>query len=148
MNTRTAVSVAVTLTAALLVRSEAAPARHPLPLHDGFYLDADVPCGEAYSAAMMQIMGERFESGRELCTITSVSRHGNSFTATNECQETSVGSRNSGKLTMAIPDDHTVVFGTKGKSTRYRYCPIPSLPHSFRDAHELVPDTPPFQDPH
>jgi hypothetical protein len=146
MNTRTAVSATVIVTAALLARSEAAPARHPLPLHDGFYLDAEVPCGEAYSAAMIQIMGERFESGRELCTIRSVSRHGNSFTATDECQETSVGRVGSGKLTMVIPDDHTVVFGTKGKSTRYRYCPIPSLPDSFRDAHERVPDTPPFQE--
>jgi hypothetical protein len=119
-NIRTAVSAAVILTAALLARSEAAPARHPLPLHDGFYLDAGVPCGEAYSAAMMQIMGERFESGRELCTIRSVSRHGNFFIATDECQETSAGSLSSGKLTMVIPDDHTAVLGTKGKSTRYR----------------------------
>ena len=27
---------------------------------------------------------------------------------------------------------------------RYRYCPIPSLPASFKNARETVPDTPPF----
>jgi hypothetical protein len=47
-----------------------------------------------------------------------------------------------GKLTMVIPDNHTVVFGTKDQSTRYHYCPIPSLPDSFRNAQEMVPDTP------
>src|SRR5450432_3330020 len=146
MDTRTAVSAASILAAALLARSEAAPAEHPLPLHDGFYLDADVPCGQAYSAAMMQIMGDRFESGRELCTIKSVSRNGTSFTATDECQDTSMGGKRSGKLTMVIPDDHTIVFGAKGQTTRYRYCPIPSLPASFKDAHETTPDTPPFEE--
>jgi hypothetical protein len=145
MNTRTALSAATILTAALLARSEAAPERHPLPVHDGFYLEADVPCGEAYTAAMLQIMGDRFESGRQLCTIKSVSRQGKSFTATDECQETSMGRKSSGKLTIVIPDDHTVVFGTKDQSMRYRYCPIPSLPASFKDAHEMVPDTPPFE---
>jgi hypothetical protein len=145
MNTQTALAAAAILTAALLARSEAAPASRLLPLHEGFYLEADVPCGEAYTAAMLQVMGNRFESGRELCTITSVSRQGRSFTVTDACQDTSMGGKRSGKLTMVIPDDHTVVFGAKDQSTRYRYCPIPSLPDSFKDADEQVPDTPPFQ---
>jgi hypothetical protein len=132
------------LTAVLLARSEAAPVSHPLPLHDGFYLEADVPCGEAYAAGMVQIMGGRFEAGHDLCTIESVSRHGNSFTATDECQNTITGGKRSGKLTMVIPDNHTIIFGTATQQTRYRYCPIPSLPASFKDAHEMVPDTPPF----
>jgi hypothetical protein len=132
------------LTAALLTRSEAAPVRHPLPLHDGFYVEADVPCSEAYMAAMMQMMGDHFESGRELCTIKSVSQHGHSFIVTDECQETSMGGKTSGKLNVVVPDDHTVIFGAGGNSTRYRYCPIPSLPDGFKDAHEMVPDTPPF----
>jgi hypothetical protein len=145
MNTRTALFAISVLTAVLVTRSEAAPDNHPLPLHDGFYLEADVPCGEAYSAAMVQIMGGRFEAGRELCTIKAVSRRGNSFTATNECQNTITGGKHSGKLTMIIPDDHTIIFGTTAQPTRYRYCPIPSLPASFRGAHETVPDTPPFE---
>ena len=143
MNTRIAISV---LTAVLVTRSEAAPDNYPLPLHDGFYLEVDVPCGEAYSAAMMQIMGGRFEAGRELCTIKSVSRHGNSFTATDECQNTITGGKRSGKLTMIIPDSDTIVFGTAAQQTRYRYCPIPSLPASFKDADKMVPDTPPFEE--
>jgi hypothetical protein len=144
MNTRTAFSAAALLTATLLARSEAAPAWHPLPLHDGFYVEADVPCDEAYMEAMIQMMGDRFESGRELCTIKTVSRQGHSFTVTDECRETSIGGRSSGKLNIVIPDDHTVVFSAKGNSTRYRYCPIASLPDTFKDAHEMVPDTPPF----
>jgi hypothetical protein len=145
MSTRTSLSAVAILTAALLARSEAAPARHPLPLRDGFYLETDVPCGQAYSAAMLQIMGDRFESARQLCTIKSVSQQGKSYTVTEECQETSMGRKSSGKLTIVIPNDHTVVFGSKGQSTRYRYCPIPSLPASFKDAQEMVPDTPPFE---
>jgi hypothetical protein len=145
MRTRTAVSAVTILTAALLARSEAAPATHKLPLHDGFYLTADVPCGEAYTAAMLQMMGDRFESGHDLCTIKSVTRRGNSFTVTDACQETSMGRKSFGKLTMVIPDDHTVVFGTKDQSTSYRYCPVPSLPDSFKNAQEMVPDTPPFK---
>jgi hypothetical protein len=93
---------------------------------------------------MLQIMGDRFESGRELCTIRSVSRQGTSFTVAEACQETSMGRKSTGRLTMVIPDDHTIVLGAKAETTRYRYCPIPSLPDSFKDAHELVPDTPPF----
>ncbi|HSU06995.1 MAG TPA: hypothetical protein VLI93_15630 [Acetobacteraceae bacterium] len=142
MNIRKALSAASILTAALLAKSQAAPAVHPLPLHDGFYLDADVPCGQAYTAGMLQIMGDHFESGHELCAIKSVSRHGNSFTATNECQDTTTGMKRSAKLAMVIPDNHTIIFGT----TRYRYCPISSLPTSFKDANEMIPDTPPFQE--
>ena len=56
-----------------------------------------------------------------------------------------MGGKSSGKLTIVIPDHYTVVFGTKDQSTRYRYCPIPSLPASFKDARETVPDTPPFE---
>jgi len=91
MHTRTALFATSVLTAALLARSEAEPVSHPLPLHDGFYLEADVPCGEANTADLVQIMGGRFEARRELCTIKSVSRHGNSFTATDECQNTITG---------------------------------------------------------
>jgi hypothetical protein len=43
MRTRTAVSAVTILAVASLARSEAAPAVHKLPLHDGFYLDAGVP---------------------------------------------------------------------------------------------------------
>jgi len=48
---------------------------------------------------------------------------------------------------MVIPDSRTIVFGTAAQQTRYRYCPIPSLPSSFKDADEMVPDTPPFEEP-
>jgi len=47
---------------------------------------------------------------------------------------------------MVIPDSRTIVFGTAAQQTRYRYCPIPSLPSSFKDADEMVPDTPPFEE--
>jgi hypothetical protein len=144
MNIRTTLAAAAIVTAALLARSEAGAPAHPLPVHDGFYLDAEVPCGEASAVSMVQIMGDRFESGRQLCTIKSVSRQGTSFTATETCQETSTGKRSAGTLTLVIPDDHTIVFGSKDQSMRYRYCPIPSLPASFKNAHETVPDTPPF----
>jgi hypothetical protein len=144
-STRTALFAAALLTAVLLARSEAAPAGHPLPLHDGFYLDAEVPCREAYTAAMLQIMGDRFESGNELCTIKAVSREGKSFTVTHECQETSTGTKSSGTLTLVIPDNHTIVLGPEDDPMRYRYCPISSLPASFKGAQETVPDTPPFQ---
>src|SRR6476661_5250570 len=111
MNSQRALSAAAILTAVLLARSEAATAGNPLPLHDGFYVDADVACGEAYTAAMLQIMGDRFESGNNLCTIKSVSHEGRSFTVTDECQETSTGTKSAGTLTMVIPNNHTVVFG-------------------------------------
>ena len=145
MHSRTVISAAVILAGALLTRSEAATASHPLPLHDGFYLDVDVPCSEAYTAAMLQIMGDRFESGNNLCTIKSVSHEGRSFTVTHECQETSTGAKSAGTLTMDIPDNHTVVFGPEDDPMKYRYCPISSLPASFKDSKETVPDTPPFQ---
>jgi hypothetical protein len=145
MSNRTVLSAAALVTAALLARSEAATAGYPLPLHDGFYLDAEVPCGEAYTAGMLQIMGNRFESGNQLCTIKSVSQEGKVFTVTDECQETSTGSKSSGKLTLVIPDDHTIVLGPEDAPMRYRYCPIPSLPASFKSSQETVPDTPPFQ---
>ena len=57
-----------------------------------------------------------------------------------------MGGKSSGKLTIVIPDDHTIVFSAKGNSKRYRYCPIPSLPNSFKNADEMEPDTPPFDD--
>jgi hypothetical protein len=145
LNTRTSLCAGPLLIAALLARSEAAPVQHPLPLHDGFYLDAEVPCGEAYTAAMLQIMGDRLEAGRQLCTIKSVSRQGTAYVVTEACQETDTGRMSPGKLTLDIPDDHTIVLGGKGRSTRFRYCPIPSLPAAFKDAQETVPDTPPFQ---
>lgn len=143
MTTRTALFAASILTAAPV--ASAAPARHTLPLHPGFYLEADVPCGEANMADMVQMMGDRFESGHELCTVTSMSQRGTSFVATDECQNTTTGRKHSRKLAMVIPNDHTVVFGTTARPMRYRYCPIPSLPTVFKDAHEMVPDTPPFQ---
>ena len=141
---RTALSAAVILTAALLARSEAATAGHPLPLHDGFYLDADVPCGEAYTAAMLQIMGDRFESGNNLCTIKSVSHEGRSFTVAHECQETSTGAKSAGTLNMVIPDSHTVVFGPEDDPMKYRYYHISSLPASFKNRRRRC-WTPPFQ---
>ena len=59
---------------------------------------------EAYAAAMLQIMGSRFELGRQLCTIKSVSRQGTSNTLTEECQETVTGRKSAGKLTVvALP---------------------------------------------
>jgi hypothetical protein len=136
---------AVAILTAVVMRSAAATAGNPLPLHDGFYLDADVACSEAYTAAMLQIMGDRFESGNNLCTIKKVSHEGRSFTVTEECQETSTGAKSAGTLTMVIPDSHTVVFGTTDDPMRYRYCPIASLPGSFKNSQETVPDTPPFQ---
>jgi len=145
MRSRTTLAAAVVLTAMLLARSDAAMAANPLPLHDGFYLDTDVACREAYTAAMLQIMGDRFESGNNLCTIKTVSHEGRAFTVTEECQETSTGAKSSGTLTMIIPDDHTVVFGPEDDPMRYRYCPISSLPAAFKDSQETVPDTPPFQ---
>src|SRR4051812_38829678 len=145
MRFRTVLSAAAALTAVLLARPEAARAGNPLPLHDGFYLDTDVACSEAYMAAMLQFMGDRFESGNNLCTIKTVSRAGRSFTVTEECQETSTGAKSSSTLTMVIPDSHTVVFGPDDDPIRYRYCPISSLPPSFKDAKETVPDTPAFQ---
>jgi hypothetical protein len=36
-------------------------------------------------------------------------------------------------------------LGAKDQSTRYRYCPILSLPTSFKDARETVPDTRSFE---
>jgi hypothetical protein len=146
MRTRTALIAAFIGTAALLARSDAAPAGHPLPLHDGFYLDVEVPCGEAYSAAMLQIMGDRLEAGRRLCTIKSVARQGTSYIVSEACQETDTGRKSAGKLTLGIPNDHTVFVGGKGQSTRFRYCPIPSLPAAFKDARETVPDMPPFEE--
>lgn len=141
MNTRMALIAASILIAAPL--AQAAPAKHALPLHPGFYVDADVPCGEANMGGLLQMMGDRFEFGHELCTIKSMSRHGDSYTATDECQNTDTGRKHSGKLTMVIPDDRTVVF-TAAQPARYRYCPISSMPSVFKDAHEMVPDTPPF----
>ncbi len=140
-----AFATVVLLSALWLAGAEAKPASHPLPLHDGFYLDADVPCGEAYTAAMVQIMGERFESERDLCTIGSVSRQGTSFAVTDSCQDTSTGEKRAGKVTFVIPDAHTLIIGAKNDQVRFRYCPIPSLPPSFHHAKETVPDTPPFE---
>jgi hypothetical protein len=148
MMIRTVLAAACLLTAAPLARSDAAPARHPLPLHDGFYLDAEVPCGEAYTAAMVQIMGDRFEAGRSLCTIKSVSRQGTSFAVADSCQDTSTGRQRPGKTSWVIPNDHTFIVGSKDQATRYRYCPIPSLPDLFKNAKETVPDTPPFEPDH
>jgi hypothetical protein len=128
-----------------LAVAETKPESHPLPLHDGFYLDADVPCGEAYTAAMVQIMGERFEAGRNLCTIRSVARQGTSFAVTDQCQDTSTGKTHAGKITFVIPDAHTFMIGAKDDQQRFRYCPIPSLPQPFAHAKETVPDTPPFE---
>ena len=145
MTRRMALFAAAALMAALTPGSEATSAGHPLPLHDGFYLDAEVACREAYTAAMLQIMGDRFESGNDLCTIKAVSREGRSFTLSNECQETSTGAKSAGTLTMVIPDDHTIVLGPEDDPMRYRYCPIASLPAVFGNSQETVPATPPFQ---
>ncbi len=94
---------------------------------------------------MVQIMGGRFEAGRNLCTIRSVARQGTSFALTDSCQDTSTGKKRSGKLTLVIPDEHTLIIGAKSEQQRFRYCPIPSLPPSFKHAKETVPDTPPFE---
>jgi hypothetical protein len=142
---RPAFAAAFLLSAIWLAGAAAEPPSHPLPLHDGFYLDATVPCGEAYTAAMVQIMGGRFEAGRNLCTIRSVARQGTSFALTDSCQDTSTGKKRSGKLTLVIPDEHTLIIGAKSEQQRFRYCPIPSLPPSFKHAKETVPDTPPFE---
>jgi hypothetical protein len=55
------------------------------------------------------------------------------------------GRKSAGKPTIVIPDNHTIVFGTKDQTTPYRYCPISSLPASFMNARETVPDTPLFE---
>jgi hypothetical protein len=133
------------LSAASLAGAADKPASHPLPLHDGFYLDATIPCGEADSASMVQIMGGRFESGRNLCTIQSVARQGNSFTVTDQCQDTGSGKKHAGKAVFVIPNDRTLIVGAKDAAQRFRYCPIPALPPSFKHANETVPDTPPFE---
>lgn len=145
LGARTSLCAATLLVAALLTRSEAALAEHKLPLLDGIYLNAEVPCGEAYMAAMLQIMGDRLEAGRALCTIKSVSRQGTSYVVAEECQQTDTGRTSPGKLTLAIPNDHTIVLGGKGQSTRFRHCPIASLPDSFSGVQEMVPLTPPFE---
>jgi hypothetical protein len=147
MNFQTSVIAVSIVSAAALASTSANPDGNRLPLRMGFYLAADVPCGEAFSAAMVQIMGNRIEAGRELCTIKSLSRHGTAFTATDECQDTTTGAKRLGKMKMVISDDHTFVFGATTHSTRYRYSPIASLPASFKDAQEMVPDTPPIQEP-
>lgn len=146
MRLRTAATAAAILATALLARADAAPARHPLPLHDGFYLNAEVDCGEAYLEAMLQVMGDRLEAGRDLCTIKSVSRRGTTFTLKERCQETDTGKTSPATLTLVVPDDHSLVLGRKAKTTRFRYCPVASLPGSFKDVDETVPDTPPFEE--
>jgi hypothetical protein len=145
MRVKEPVVAAVFLLLAAPLAGAAEPASHPLPLHDGFYLDATIPCAEASTASMVQIMGGRFESGRNLCTIQSVARQGNSFTVTDQCQDTSTGKKHAGKAVFVIPNDHTLIVGPKDAAQRYRYCPIPALPPSFKHANETVPDTPPFE---
>jgi len=108
MNRRSYFIVASIVSVATLAPTGAAPNGNRLPLRVGFYVAADVPCGEAYTAAMVQIMGDRIEAGGELCTIRSLSRHGTSFTATEACEDTTTGAKRSGTMRMVIADDQSL----------------------------------------
>jgi hypothetical protein len=121
-----------------------APAQTKLPLHPGYYVNADAPCAEASQAIVIQFTGTAFEAGSDLCMIDSVAHRDASYTVTERCEEQTTGKTRPMTAAIVIPDSGTFVTGPKGAATRYRYCPIPSLPESWKNAKETVPDFPPF----
>jgi hypothetical protein len=121
-----------------------APTGTKLPLHPGYYVNAEAPCAEASQAIVIQFTGTAFEAGSDLCTINGVTHQDTSYTVTERCEEQTTGKTRSMTATIAIPDSGTFVTSTKSTATRYRYCPIRSLPASWKNAKETVPDFPPF----
>ena len=127
-----------------LAQATPAPAETKLPLRPGYYVNSDAPCGEASQAIIIQFTGTAFEEGSDLCAIDGVTRNGTSYTMTEKCQEQTKGKRHTANATIVVPDSDSFVTGVGGGTTRYRYCPISSLPASWQNSKETVPDFPAF----
>jgi hypothetical protein len=127
-----------------LAQTTPAPAETKLPLRPGYYVNSDVACGEAYQAIVIQFTGTAFEEGSDLCAIDGVARDGTSYTVTEKCQEQTKGKRHTANATIVVPDSGAFVTRVGGATTRYRYCPISSLPASWQNSKETVPDFPAF----
>jgi hypothetical protein len=127
-----------------LAQATPAPAETKLPLRPGYYVNSDAPCGEASQAIVIQFTGTAFEEGSNLCAIDGVARDGTSYTMTEKCQEQTKGKWYTANATIAVPDSDAFVTRVGGGTTRYRYCPISSLPASWQNSKETVPDFPAF----
>jgi hypothetical protein len=113
-------------------------------LRPGYYVNSDAACGEAYQAIVIQFTGTAFEEGSDLCAIDGVARDGTSYTVREKCQEQTKGKRHTANATIVVPDSGAFVTRVAGATTRYRYCPISSLPASWQNSKETVPDFPAF----
>jgi hypothetical protein len=127
-----------------LAQDTPAPAATKLPLRPGYYVNSDSPCGEANQAIIIQFTGTAFEEGSNLCVIDAVAREGTSYTMTEKCQEQTKGKKRTANATIVVPDSDSFVTRVAGGTTRYRYCPISSLPASWQNSKETVPDFPAF----
>ena len=149
MTSQIAVLAVILLTTATVAYSapvsvEASSTGARLPLHPGFYVESDVPCAEAFQAAIIQFTGKEIEAGSDLCAITKIARLGKSYTVTERCQEQTDGHWHSDRGTIVIPNSRAFIAGTKTTAQRFRYCPILALPESWKNSKETVPDFPPF----
>ena len=127
-----------------LAQAASAPAETKLPLRPGYYVNSDAPCGEASQAIVIQFTGTAFEEGSDLCVIDGVARNGTSYTMTEKCQEQTKGKKHTANATIVVPVSDTFVTQSRGGTMRYRYCPISSLPASWQNSKETVPDFPAF----
>jgi hypothetical protein len=127
-----------------LAQATPAPAATKLPLRPGYYVNSDAPCAEANQAIIIQFTGTAFEEGSDLCVIDGVTHDGTSYTMTEKCQEQTEGKKRTANATIVVPDSDSFVTRVAGATTRYRYCPISSLPPSWLNSKETVPDFPAF----
>jgi len=142
MNLKAMVALAAVALPASLPPAAAAP---KLPLHPGFYVESDVPCGEMYQAAMIQFTGTAFEEGPELCRVVAVSHRGSVYRIAQRCQDQMSGTRSRQKGAVAIPDRFTFLNSVKSDATRFRYCPLSSLPGDWKGTKETVPNYPAYE---
>lgn len=91
-------------------------AANALPLHEGTFISADVPCGDPPLAALLFYNGRGFDGAHShACRARVVARRGNEVTLANSC----------------IDADHFVVR-SKTRTLAYRRCRTDQLPPGLR----------------
>ncbi|MGH8085095.1 MAG: hypothetical protein ACREPV_07445 [Lysobacter sp.] len=109
-----------------------------LPLKPGYFVAADVPCGEASNATVMLHDGDGINSSREACHFTRIEQTGpNTYTAAETCTVIG-GMGGSGPEPSEV--DYTIesptAFSADNRTYDWQYaarhCPQTALPEPWR----------------
>lgn len=106
-----------------------------LPLHPGYYVNAQIDCGAADNSSLYLVRRDGISSAAATCTISLINQTGPTrYEVTDNCTELASGSE-LGEATVLydIPDDRSYGY-IDGETVvgMNRYCAQDDLPEPFR----------------